>query len=389
MVIVEQLLLHEFVMDMQVGTNPSPCAPHIAYIWWWAVVAVIALAAHGPMVCIVHCLWQKVFMSPSLTTKGEPSLLEHMHGACDAFGHGQERPKFDKPAHTDITKFHWINKCQHSGGPWASNEAFYGANGVVTTLTAAFVESRSAKLLEMTAEACIKGAMLQLPVSSIPDWPVQCGVEPSFTDPAKVAPLPWLVTQAKGTCMAGYKEIPFPGLGRFMCAFSGTVGVMCMEVTKPPYNTQNICNPVALFTAMQAMCDQDEGWFHDGMSFVLEPGDCCWVPHGWAVVTIALRSSPAAVVHMPCFGAVPKAVASMCEMHVELTKLHAKTKPWDKYSQLLQAYFEGQCSASPDKSEDAGAATGAGGASGGVASASPAAGNETDEASEAAESQVM
>lgn len=120
-----------------------------------------------------------------------------MHWACIAFCHDQESRKGDLlDLLDDRTKWHVVNKDRHSGGPWASSEALHGDEGVVTTLTTSTIESKSSKLLAMTSQAGIKGAMVQLPVSTLPAWPAMFGVEPDFNEPAKGAALPWLVTQA-------------------------------------------------------------------------------------------------------------------------------------------------------------------------------------------------
>ena len=66
-----------------------------------------------------------------------------------------------------------------------------------------------------------------------------------------------------------------------MCAFSGTVGVIGMEVMGPPFTTDNMLNPVALFSALHAVSEVDpEGWFDPGMTYVRRAGDSMWVPHG-------------------------------------------------------------------------------------------------------------
>ena len=167
---------------------------------------------------------------------------KHMHWACIASCHDQENRKDDLLDLLDGTaKWHVVNKDRHSGGPWASSEAFHGAEVVVTTLATSAIESESSKLLAMTSQAGIKGAMVQFPVSTLPAWPAKFGVEPDFNDPAKGAALPWLVTQARGTCIFGYQDLPFPGLGRFMCAFSGTVGVIGMDLWADP-SPQTTCS---------------------------------------------------------------------------------------------------------------------------------------------------
>ena len=57
---------------------------------------------------------------------------KHTHWACIAFCHDQENRKNDLlDLRDDTTKWHVVNKDWHSGGPWASSEAFHGAEGVV------------------------------------------------------------------------------------------------------------------------------------------------------------------------------------------------------------------------------------------------------------------